>query len=200
MLQGRLGADTYLGVYSVVSVATFGLMIYGYSQVSEAEVIWYTSPNSIKLSKVMVLMALVLVVMGFMIPNPTAVKLESALANEITGILKITRHPVQWAILLFAIAHLISNGDLASIYLFGTLAALSFFGMFSMDARRRKELDPRWQSFMEQTSMLPFQALADGRQKLRSSEFDWRALVVGMALYALIYYFHDWVSGGISLL
>ena len=69
-----------------------------------------------------------------------------------------------------------------------------------MDARRRKELDPRWQSFMEHTSMLPFEAVADGRQKLRSSEFDWRVLAVGMSVYALVYFFHDWVSGGISLL
>jgi len=200
ILQDRLGADVYLGVYSVVSLAAFGLMIYGYSQVSEADVVWYGTPNLIKLTKVMVLMAIVLMVMGLMTPNPTMVKAEFALANEITGMLKITRHPVQWGILLFAIAHLIVNGDVASLWLFGTLATLSFVGMFSMDARRRRETDPRWQSFMAQTSMMPFAAVAAGRQKLLASDINWMGLGVGVALYALIYFFHDSVSGGVSLI
>ena len=114
--------------------------------------------------------------------------------------LKITRHPVQWGILLFAIAHLIVNGDVASLWLFGTLATLSFVGMFSMDARRRRETDPRWQSFMAQTSMMPFAAVAAGRQKLLASDINWMGLGVGVALYALIYFFHDSVSGGVSLI
>ena len=200
VLQERLGADGYLGAYSVVSFAALGLMIYGYGQISQADMIWYATPSLIKVTKVVILVALVLIVMGLMTANPTAVKAEAALEKEITGMLKITRHPVQWGLLLFAIAHLIVNGDVASLWLFGTLATLSFVGMFSMDARRRKEIDPRWQSFMAQTSMLPFAAVVAGRQKLSAADIAWMGLAAGLALYALIYFFHDWVSGGVSLI
>jgi len=199
-LQDRLGADAYLGVYSLVSLATLGLMIYGYGQISEVHLVWLASPALVKLSKALVFVALPLMVVGLMTPNPTAVKAETALENEVSGILKITRHPVQWGILLFVTAHLVANGDQASLLLFGTLAVVSLLGMFSMDARRRDETDPRWQSFMAQTSMFPFAAVLAGKQKLSAADVHWTGLVIGVLLYALIYYFHAWLSGGVSLI
>lgn len=199
ILQGAMGGNAYLVVYSLLSFATLGLMIYGYSMVHHADFIWYPTPIAFKVTGALVLIALVALVMGTLTPNPTAVMAEAALDNEVSGMLKITRHPVQWGIFLFAVGHLIANGDVASILFFGTLAALSFLGMFSMDARRRKETDLRWQTFMENTSMFPFAAILAGRQKFSMSDINWMGLVAGLALYAAVFWLHDMVSGGISL-
>jgi uncharacterized membrane protein len=197
--QNMLGEGGYLGVYSVLSLAALILMIYGYNQVPHAEFIWYPSAIAYKFTKVLVLLALLLLVMGSLVKNPTAVASEDALDNEISGMLKVTRHPVQWAILLFAIGHIIANGDVASLLMFGTLATLSLLGMFSMDARRRKEEDPRWQVFMEKTSMVPFAALIAGRLKFTMADLNWTGLVAGAGLYAAAYWLHDMISGGVSL-
>ena len=93
----------------------------------------------------------------------------------------------------------IANGDVASVMFFGTFAIVSSVGMLSMDARKRKEEDPRWQNFMEKTAMLPFAALIGGRLKLSTADINWMGLVAGIALYAAVYWLHDMVAGGVSL-
>ena len=199
-LLGRLGGNAYLGIYSFVSFLTLGLVIYGYSEARLESDFMFVNPSLFILSKVLVFVALLLILVGLMTPNPTAVKGEDALDDGITGILKVTRHPVQWGIFLFVTAHLIANGDKASLLLFGTVAIVSLVGMFSMDARRRKETDPRWQNFMAETSMIPFAAIFAGRQKLMLADIKWPGLLVGAIVYTLVYYLHGWVSGGVNLI
>ena len=199
-LHGRLGGKAYLGIYSVVSFLTLGLMIYGYSEARLENDFMFVNPSLFILSKVLVFVALLLILVGLMTPNPTAVKGEDALDDGITGILKVTRHPIQWGIFLFVTAHLTANGDKASLLLFGTVAIVSLVGMFSMDARRRNETDPRWQNFMAKTSMIPFAAIFAGRQKLMLADIKWPGLLVGAIVYTLVYFLHGWVSGGVNLI
>ena len=199
VLQNSLGESPYLGVYSLLSFGSLGLMIYGYGQVPHGDFLWYPSVTAYKVAKVLMLLSLMMIVMGILVKNPTAVMSEQALDNEISGLLKITRHPVQWGILLFACAHLLANGDIASSLFFGTFVLLSFFGMLSMDQRRRRETDPKWQVFMEKTSMVPFAALVSGRLRFTLGDVSWRGVVAGSALYVAIYWLHDRVSGGVSL-
>ena len=121
LLIGLMGDKAYLGVYSVLSLATFGVMITGYGQVEHIDFVWMPDPMFYKITKVLVLIAFLFVVMGAFTKNPTAVMNEQALEAEIAGMLKITRHPIQWGILTFSVAHIISNGDVASLIFFGTL-------------------------------------------------------------------------------
>lgn len=199
VLVNALGDGPYLGVYSLLSFATLGLMIYAYTKVPHADFIWMPTVAAYWITKVLVLVGFLILVMGTLVKNPTAVASESALDNGVTGMLKVTRHPIQWGILLFALGHLIANGDVASIIFFGTFLVLSFFGMLSMDARRRSETDPRWQSFMTETSMLPFAAMISGRQRFTAADINWMGFVGGLGLYAAVYWLHDLVSGGASL-
>jgi uncharacterized membrane protein len=148
---------------------------------------------------VLLFIALVTLVSGTLTKNPTQVMGDAALDNEISGMLKITRHPIQWGILLFAIGHLIANGDTASVFFFGTFVLVSLAGMFSMDARKRQEEDPRWQQFMQQTSMVPFAAIVSGRLSFTAADINWMGLVAGIGLYAAVYWLHDMVAGGVSL-
>ena len=69
-----------------------------------------------------------------------------------------------------------------------------------MDARKRKETDARWLSFMEKTSMVPFASLISGRLSFSASDIQWVAIVTGIVLYGVIYWAHAWVSGGVSLM
>ena len=48
---------------------------------------------------------------------------------------RVLRHPFLWGTALWAVSHLLVNGDLASLLLFGTFAAYAFFDMRSADRR-----------------------------------------------------------------
>lgn len=198
-LRDKLGEQAYLGVYSFLSFATLGLMIYAYGSIPHVDYVWYPDPALYKVTKVLLLISLVTIVMGTLTRNPTQVMNEAALDHEVSGMLKVTRHPIQWGILIFAVGHLVANGDKASIVFFGTFAVLAFFGMLSMDARRRQEDDPRWQIFMARTSMFPFAAMIRGRQSFTIADINWMGLIAGCGLYAAVYWLHDLVSGGASL-
>ena len=199
MLIGAMGEGPYLGLFSLATAVTLGAMIYAYGSVPHADWVWMPSETAYKITKVLLLISLLSIVLGTMTRNPTAVKMEDAVSKELTGAIKITRHPTQWGILLFAVGHLIANGDVASIMFFGTFAIVSFLGMFSMDARKRALGGEHWDKFFATTSLVPFAAIASGRTRIAAGEFNWLAVAIGLALYVSVYWLHDMVSGGASL-
>ena len=56
------------------------------------------------------------------------------------GIAGVARHPLLWALLLWSGSHLVPNGDLAHVLLFGGLAAMAAAGMVAIDRRLRQRL------------------------------------------------------------
>ena len=80
---------------------------------------------------------------------------------------------------LWAFLHLVANGDLASILFFGAFLIVALAGAPSIDAKRRRALGAaRWDAFASQTSIVPFAAIARGRNRFVAGEFGlWRPLV-----------------------
>jgi uncharacterized membrane protein len=116
----------------------------------------------------LVLGAVALVVIGITTPNPTAVGGESQLAREVQvrGVMRITRHPFLWGTALWAFVHFVINGDLASSIVFGAFLVLTIVGTTSIDAKRRRAYGERWEHFAQQTSNVPFVAIATQRNHL----------------------------------
>lgn len=194
-----LGESVYLGGYAILALLAIGLMIDAYTGLAHDLYIWPPTPSAANLALAIMPVALVLLISGLMCRNPTGVKMAEVV-HEVTGypmpgILRITRHPVQWGILLWAVAHLITNGDQASIVFFGTFALLAALGSVAIDRRRRQDPAPDWQAFYGMTSNIPFAALLAGRNRLAVSDINWTAVVVGLTFYAVLYYFHGLVSG-----
>lgn len=200
MVIDGMGESPYLGIYSVLSLVGIGLMVYGYNGVVHTDFIWLTGPMGLKASKALMVLSMLFLGCGFFAKNPTMVQNEKALSEEVSGILKVTRHPIQWAILLYCLAHLNANGDVASIMLFGSIAVVSLAGMFAMDARHRRQADPLWQQFMSVTSMLPFAAIASGRTSFSVADIPWTGLGAGAVTYVAAYWFHGFLSGGVPLI
>src|SRR5699024_4156776 len=59
------------------------------------------------------------------------------------------------------------NGDLRSVLLFGSMAALAAGGFTLGERRARRKLGPRWETLASTTSIIPFLAIAQGRTRLR---------------------------------
>ncbi len=74
---------------------------------------------------------------------------------DASGVFKITRHPVMWAGILWSVAHMLANGDLAAIILFGGIGVLSLLGALHLDRRKRAALGDEWIAFQAETSFIP---------------------------------------------
>jgi uncharacterized membrane protein len=194
-IVGAIGTNPFRGLYSLVAFATLGYLIYAYVNVGHADFVWLPGPVGQLTAKVLMLPALVLLAMGATARNPTSMMYVSAINDDLPGIVKITRHPVQWAIMLWAVAHIAANGDVASLAFFGGLLVISAVGTVSMDARNRARADEAWVSFHARTSNVPFAALLGGRTRLSLGDVGWPGAIAGIVIYGVVFWFHDWIAG-----
>lgn len=195
VLVGALGENAYLGIYSLIAIAAIVWLVAVYNDTGPGDVLWASNVVTSAVAKVLMLVAFLLVLVGIVAKNPTALKQEAALDDEPQGILRITRHPVQWGILLWALSHLIANGDLASLIFFGSFLVLSGLGTVLLDVKRAREGGERWQAFAAKTSNVPFQAIIGGRNSLVAAEIGWALPLVGLVVYTVVYAVHEWLVG-----
>jgi uncharacterized membrane protein len=146
-------------------------------------------------------LAFLLVVCAVTAPNPTVVgqKPDPDAAAPATGIIRVTRHPFMWGVGLWAVLHVLANGDQASAIFFGTFAVLALAGTILIDARRTRENAPGWGVFLQATSNVPFVAVLQRRQRLVPGEIGlWRA-ALALGLYVLLLWLHPWLFGASPL-
>jgi uncharacterized membrane protein len=115
--------------------------------------------------------------------------------HAVHGILRITRHPFLWGLTLWALAHMIANGDLAALVLFGSLLVLCLIGTRSIDAKRQRAFGDRWERFAALTSNIPFAAIKEGRNQLKIAEIGWQRLAGAVFLYMAAMHFHAKIFG-----
>jgi uncharacterized membrane protein len=110
---------------------------------------------------------------------------------------RITRHPFLWGVALWALVHLIMNGDLASFVLFGSLLILALGGTAAIDAKRRRMFGDHWTPFAQSTSSVPFAAILSGRNSMAPAvkEIGIIRPLAAVLAYALILYFHGRLFG-----
>ena len=69
-----------------------------------------------------------------------------------------------WALALWGAAHLLANGELALVILFGSTAGFSLLGMVMIDRRQRRQRgEAAWQALSVRTSAVPLAAWLTGR-------------------------------------
>ena len=141
--------------------------------------------------------SLILIVAGVMTRNPTAVRQQAALHSDepAYGIIRVTRHPVMWGIMLWAGVHILARGDLASLIFFGGFLALAAIGTVLIDARKADALGEDWKRFAAATSNAPFGAIVNGRNRFNFAEIGWTRLLGGLAVYAALVFAHPLIFG-----
>jgi uncharacterized membrane protein len=116
----RRGALAWKGLYSVVSIIGFALLIYGYGLARQSPVVLYTSPPMLR----HIALALMLPVFPLF------------LAAYLPGRIKTAaKHPMLLSVKLWATAHLLANGTLVDVLLFGAFLAWAVLDRIS--AKRR---------------------------------------------------------------
>jgi uncharacterized membrane protein len=193
VLARALGEKTYVGLYTLVSFAMIGWMVWAYNR-APLEPLWV---GLRWLPAVVMPISLVLLACGVLSRNPTLVGAEKLLKqpDPARGIIRVTRHPVMWAFMLWALVHILARGELGAMVFFGTFLVLAALGAVLMDERKVRTLGEDWQRFAAVTSYFPFLAIAQGRNSFKASEIGWRNPAIGLALYALFFWFHSLLFG-----
>ena len=199
-LTGRLGQGPYMGLFALTSVAGLVWLGFAFAQARGEPLnapYWTVGDASRHVQLVLQLLATLLIVPGLATPNPTSVRQEGVLErpDAVKGMLRITRHPFLWGVAIWALGHLVVNGEPASLVLFGSMLVLALFGTASIDAKRRRALGPVYDTFVAQTSNVPFAAILAGRQKLNLGEIGLVRILAAVAVWAALALGHSYLFG-----
>jgi len=159
----RFGASAYKALFGVISLAGFVLIVMGYHKMQlnpgKNVVLWESPVWLNHVTWLLMLPAMIALVAAY-VPS----RIHSAL-----------KHPMLVAIKLWALSHLIVNGDLASLVLFGSFLAYAIYDRISV--KRRGALGPLG-------------------AKTGGIAGDITVVVAGVALYAfMLHVGHGWLIG-----
>ena len=190
-LARAMGEWPYRGAYSLLAFVTLGWMIWAYVQAPREALLW----TPLRLAPLLAMpLALVFIVCGYW-RNPTLVGAEKLLKSEdpARGMIRITRHPLMWGVMLWSASHILARADAKSIVFFGGFLVLAALGTVLMDHRKRGDADFR--RFAAVTSNVPFVAIAQGRNRLAWREIGWARPAAGLALFVALLLLHPWLFG-----
>jgi uncharacterized membrane protein len=182
-LIARLTRNGYRGLFSVLSIAAFGWLIVAHRG-ADIE-LWALGSWARLIPLATMPVALGLLTLVYAAPDEAK---------------KIVRHPMLTAVLLWALAHIVPNGDAASLILFGGAALYALVDMPLNDARVRREEPAVWDVRARTTSVVPFVALLEGRAgRLDSRRVLTRGVLPAVVIYLVILFAHEFVFGRSAL-
>jgi uncharacterized membrane protein len=156
----RFGLQMYKGLYSLASLLAFALLVWGFSRYRAEGLIGLWTPPSWTRALAIALMWPALVALACMNPAP----------SRIRGWL---RHPMLAAVMIWALAHVLANGDAGGMLLFASFLAWAAYDRISV-AQRGDLGAARLSSF---------------------TRADAVALAVGTLAYAALIFLHPWLFG-----
>lgn len=195
-LTGAVGERAYLVGYSLLSLAVLGWLIAAAGRAPPV-ILWTHAPWQAWAPTLAMPLACLLIAFGAGVANPFSIAGggPAAFDPDRPGIAGLTRHPLLWAMILWAGSHLVPNGDLAHVLLFGSFAGFAALGVVMLDRRRRRAWGAaEWARLARRTGAVPGAALVAGRWRPRAWP-DARRLVLAVALWLALMLLHEAVIG-----
>jgi uncharacterized membrane protein len=143
-----MGPNPWRGVYSLVAAAGFVLILYGFHLARQAPVVLYMPPAWMRHLTFLLMLPVFPLILAAYLPG----RIKTAM-----------KHPMLAAVKFWAFAHLLSNGLLADVLLFGAFLAWAISDRISLKRR-------------------PPQAIRTAPQGRFN---DLIAVIAGLALYAI---------------
>ena len=121
----RMGEKPFRGVYALLSIVGFVLLVWGYGQARQQGVLLWNPPTAMRhIASLLTLIAFVLLAATYVPRNHIKAKLH---------------HPMVLATKVWALAHLLANGSLAATVLFGSFLVWSVVLFAACRRRDRRE-------------------------------------------------------------
>jgi uncharacterized membrane protein len=157
----RHGLKTWKGVYSLIALVGLVLIVWGYDMARQSPLIIYSPPAGLRQ-------------LGSLLTVPAFILLAAAYVPR-TRIKHAVGHPMILGVKLWAFAHLLANGALADLVLFGSFLV---WAVFDFSAARRRD---RAASTVYQAGPLSRDAVA---------------ILVGLGVWAVFaFWLHDALIG-----
>lgn len=156
-VSAKVGNNAYRGIFSLFTLASIVLLVFGW-QATDPENWLYTPPTwSLRVTPIVLYFAILLFIAS----------------NAPTNIRRLLRHPQLYGVILWGAGHLLANGELRSVLLFGGFIV---FGLLSIwDSNKR---DGEWIK----------------RDKVPLSR-DIVTVLIASIVYAALMYFHTNFTG-----
>ena len=183
-LIAKLGERGFLGLYSVVALATLIWTVRAYRDAPQV-LLWVAPGWMWDLGRAIMIVASILFVGSLVAPNPALTGAGGVLAkvDGPRGVMRITRHPMMWGFALWALVHATLSGTEATLILAAGIALLALGGARMQDLKKRKQLGDAWRAHERKTSFFPFGAQLSRRQPIRTLWPGWTAIVAGLIFY-----------------
>src|SRR5579875_328172 len=110
-------------------------------------------------------------------------------------LIALMRHPMNWAFALWALGHLVMNGDSATVILTAGIAFLALVGSWAQERRKAAQMRAAWQGFAARTSFIPLVAIAQGRARFSLRETGYGRIAGGVVLWAILLHVHRYIIG-----
>lgn len=159
-LISRFGPRPYKGLLSLGVVSSIALIALGKGDAGFIQ-LWVPPFNLRSITHLLMISSSILVVAG---------ALPNSYTRELIG------HPMLIGVIVWSVAHLLSNGDLASVMLFGALGLWALFKIFSLEYNKGDRK-------------------LTGEQRKASLLWDGLAIALGMIAYILLLVFHGPLFG-----
>jgi uncharacterized membrane protein len=188
-LTGTLGEWGFQSLYGFVSIVMLAWLIDAAARAPYIS-LWQTAAWQLWAPVLLMPFVCLFGVGGIAVPNPLSFGGHrcEAFDPQHPGIVGLTRHPLLWAIALWGFAHLLPNGNLAHVILFGSAALFAIVGMLVIDRRKRRLFGAaEWTRLAANTALVPFNA--------RALRVGWLRLMLAAALYAALLFAHARVIG-----
>jgi uncharacterized membrane protein len=131
--------------------------------------------------------ALWFIIGGVAEPNPLSISLYSKTARQLGPMARVTRHPVLWGFLLWALSHVPPNGNLVAVILFGGMAILALGGFWLVDRRAQQRLgQANWLELAHSSPLIPFSAIGQAATIAWSRLLIWAATAIVIFLWLLL--------------
>ena len=179
-LVARIGEAGFLGLYSVVALATLVWLVLAYRAAPMAPLLWTPGDLVWAIITAVMLVASVLL-LGSLIGNP-ALPDPTGTAKAVPdarGVFAITRHPMMWAFALWGACHIAVYPDPSNIVVAIAIVVLALLGARAQDLKKERLQPDFWRGWEAKTSYWPFAAIAAGRARFVGFRpHDWAGGIV----------------------
>lgn len=145
-------ANGFVLVYSVVSLVTFGWMVFEFMRANKAEPYWPAGDVLWAVATAIMLLASILFV-GSFVRNPSFPGMPDQMATQKPfGVFRITRHPMMWGFALWGIAHVIVAPRPDNFIFSGAIIFLALVGAKAQEIKKARLVGVEWDAWLRQTS------------------------------------------------
>jgi uncharacterized membrane protein len=185
-LVKAIGDKPFMGLYSLVALATLGCAIWMYAGLgARGPALWVPLGWDNPVPYVLMLLSILFIVLGSVTPSPVGADMGMGAKPVARGILRVTAHPQNWGMVCFGLAHVLVTGTAGALALYGMFVLTGMIGMYHETAKKRKDGDAEVQAFLKETGLIPFSAIVRGKNKFVVGEFGIMPIFAALIVFGL---------------